>query len=183
MIDSAPTLQTDRLVLRAHRIDDFAACAKMWADPEVVRFISGSPSTHEQSWSRLLRYTGHWSLLGYGYWVVEAKSDGRFVGEIGFADYRRNITPSLCGRPEAGWVLRSEESGQGYATEAVARAHQWADDTLRCDETVCIVAPEHPVSIRVAQKIGYVEESMGNYLGNPTKIMVRPIARTVGSGK
>lgn len=178
MKGSAPILQSERLILRAHRIDDFADCAEMWADPEVVRFISGVPSTHEQSWSRLLRYSGHWSLLGYGYWVVEAKSDGRFVGEIGFADYHRDITPSLLGRPEAGWVLRSEESGRGFASEAVDCAHRWADENLRSDQTVCIVAPDHDASIRVAQKMGYVDEAMATYFDKPTRIMVRQRPRS-----
>jgi RimJ/RimL family protein N-acetyltransferase len=54
---------------------------------------------------RLLRYVGHWAVLGFGYWVVEEKASGEFVGETGFADYRREMKPSLDGAPEIGWVL------------------------------------------------------------------------------
>ena len=61
---AAPTLETPRLALRAHRRDDFAACAAMWADPEVVRHIGGRTFSAEESWSRLLRYGGLWTLLG-----------------------------------------------------------------------------------------------------------------------
>ncbi len=66
----------------------------MWADPEVTRYIGGKPLTEEESWARLLRYVGHWSLLGFGYWVVEEKTTGNFIGEVGFADYKRDL-PSL----------------------------------------------------------------------------------------
>ena len=61
----------------------------MWADPEVTRYIGGRPFGVEEVWTRLLRYAGHWALLGYGYWAVIEKSSGRFVGEAGLADFHR----------------------------------------------------------------------------------------------
>src|ERR1700729_2426842 len=85
-----PILETERLILRAHGIDDFVHSAAMWADPEVTRYIGGKPLSEEETWARLLRYVGHWSLLGFGYWVVEEKATGNFAGEIGFADYKRD---------------------------------------------------------------------------------------------
>lgn len=145
----------------------------MWADRSVVLHISGTPLTREQSWSRLLRSAGHWKLLGFGYWVVEAKDDGRFLGEVGFADYRREITPSLDGAPEAGWVLKRAEHGKGFASEAVARIHQWADITLADVLTVCILDPQHEASRRVACKVGYRDEAMTTYQGLPTLVMAR----------
>ncbi len=181
MITKAPDLETDRLILRAHTREDFEDCAAMWADPAVVRHISNSPSTLEQCWSRLLRYAGHWALLGFGYWVVQSKDDGRYIGEVGFADYKRDISPSLAGRPEAGWVLKADEHGHGFASEAVARIHQWADINLRVPETVCIVNPEHAASINVAFKAGYAKDTIGRYQNNPTLIMVRP-GSTVSAG-
>lgn len=155
----------------------------MWADPTVVRHISNTPSTPEQSWSRLLRYAGHWALLGFGYWVVQSKDDGRYIGEVGFADYRRDMSPSLAGRPEAGWVLKTDEHGRGFASEAVARMHQWADANIEVPETVCILDPEHTASFNVAQKAGYARDAVGMYQDRPTLIMVRPKNRlTSASG-
>jgi RimJ/RimL family protein N-acetyltransferase len=62
-----PVIETQRLILRGHRLEDFDALAAMWADPHVARFIGGKPATQEESWARLLRYAGHWRLLGFGY--------------------------------------------------------------------------------------------------------------------
>lgn len=171
-LSAAPRLEADRLILRAHEAADFEACAAMWADPDVVRYISGKPSTREASWSRVLRYRGHWAMLGFGYWVVEAKEDGRFVGEVGFADYQREIVPSLAGRPEAGWVLNTAEHGKGFATEAMRAALHWVDATLR-SETVCILDPAHLASRHVAEKLGYAEDARGTYNDQPTLIMAR----------
>jgi RimJ/RimL family protein N-acetyltransferase len=170
---SAPTLETERLVLRGHRSDDFQDSADMWADPQVTAHIYGVPSTREQSWSRFLRYAGHWSHLGFGYWVVETRADAKFVGEVGFADYRRNTTPSIEGFPEAGWVFKTHVHGKGYATEAVSRMLRWADLELNGAKTVCIFDPTHTASINVAKKNGYGDELIGNYEGNETLFMER----------
>jgi RimJ/RimL family protein N-acetyltransferase len=91
-----PVIETSRLMLRAHRVEDFAASAALWGDRDVTRYITGKPLTNEEVWSRLLRYAGHWQWLGFGYWVVEEKASGRFIGEMGFADYRREIEPSIA---------------------------------------------------------------------------------------
>jgi RimJ/RimL family protein N-acetyltransferase len=61
-----PVLETERLRLRGHRLDDFAACAAMWANPIVTRHF-GQTLSGEESWNRVLRYVGHWALLGFGY--------------------------------------------------------------------------------------------------------------------
>ncbi len=171
---SAPQLETARLILRAHRAEDFADCAAMWADPAVVRYISGTPSTPEESWARLLRYGGHWALMGFGYWVVQSKADGHYLGEVGLVDYKRDLDPPLGPAPEAGWVLTSAAHGQGYATEAVRRILDWADETLPAETTVCIFDPDHHASVNVARKLGYAETGTATYHGNPALVMSRP---------
>ena len=71
---SHPTvIETERLILRPHRLEDEENVARLWADPQVVRFIC-QPSTRQESWSRLLRYAGHWGFFGYGYFAVEERA-------------------------------------------------------------------------------------------------------------
>jgi RimJ/RimL family protein N-acetyltransferase len=168
-----PILTTERLVLRPHRLDDFAHSAAMWADPNVTRHILEAPLSEEESWSRFLRYAGHWALLGFGYWVVEEKLSGNFVGEIGFADYKREIQPSLKGVPEIGWVLASHAHGKGYATEAVRAVSAWGDTHFGSTRTSCIIAPENAASVRVAEKCGYRELQTATYHGQPALMFVR----------
>ncbi|MGR3760604.1 GNAT family N-acetyltransferase [Roseobacteraceae bacterium NS-SX3] len=172
-----PVLETDRLILRPHRAEDHAAVAALWADPEVVRFIGGTPSSAEASWSRLLRYIGHWQALGFGYWAVTARDGGRFLGEAGFADFRRDMEPALNGTPEAGWVLAAEAHGRGIATEAVRCIHAWAEAEKDWRETVCIFDPAHAASQNVARKLGYEVRGEASYSGNPTLVMSRPMSR------
>jgi RimJ/RimL family protein N-acetyltransferase len=163
-----PILETPRLILRGHRREDFEASVAMWGDLEVARHISGKPSTSEESWARLLRYGGLWSLLGLGYWAAEEKASGRFVGDVGFGIFQRDIEPNYGEAPEAGWVLAPWCHGQGYATEAMQAALAWSDRHLPGRATVCITAPENAASIRVAEKCGYVKYAEGTYRTWPT---------------
>jgi RimJ/RimL family protein N-acetyltransferase len=174
MNPSVPELETDRLILRPHVREDFDESYALWSDETVTRFIGGKPFSREEVWSRLLRYAGHWALLGYGYWVIREKNSGRFVGEIGFADYQRDIEPPL-GAPEIGWALMPSMHGIGYATEAVRGALTWADAKWPERETVCIIAPDNVASRRVAAKCGYVEARQATYKGHPTGVFCRAV--------
>jgi len=171
--DLVPTVETDRLILRGHRLEDFADSLALWTDPESVRFISGKPSTREEAWARMLRYAGHWSLLGFGYWVVTDRMTGRFVGEVGFGNFKRDIEPSLEAMPEIGWVLAGDQHGRGYATEAAQAAVAWGEAHFGPIRTACIIAPENGPSIRVAEKCGYREFQRTTYKDQPTILFVR----------
>ena len=100
-----PILETERMRLRPHRLQDLDACVAMWADPIVTRHIGGKPFTREETWSKIMRYAGHWALMGFGYWAAEDKATGAYLGEGGFAEFRRDVRPSIEGMPEVGWAL------------------------------------------------------------------------------
>jgi RimJ/RimL family protein N-acetyltransferase len=168
-----PSIDTDRLALRGHRLDDFADCAAMWADPEVVRHIGGRPFTAEEVWSRLLRYAGHWALLGFGYWTIRERESGRYLGEAGFADFRRDIDPPFGDAPEIGWALAPQVHGRGYATEAVRAITAWGDLHLGGQRTVCMIDPDNHGSIKVADKCGYRRFARTSYKGSPSLLFER----------
>jgi RimJ/RimL family protein N-acetyltransferase len=168
-----PTIETPRLKLRAHKLEDFVDCAAMWADPVVTRHIGGKPSSEQQTWARMSSYLGHWSLMNFGYWAIEEKETSRFIGELGFADFKRDIEPSIKGVPELGWALASPKHGKGYATEALRAVVDWGDARFGSARTVCLIDPENLASIRVAQKCGYQRLRTAIYKGAPTIMFTR----------
>lgn len=174
MARTAPALATERLALRPHKQADFDDCAALWADAEVTRFIGGRPSTREESWARVLRYAGLWALLGFGYWVVRERQTGRFVGEVGLADFRRQTTPPLDGVPEVGWALAPWAQGRGFATEAVRAALAWGDANLAAPRTVCMIDPGNEASVRVAEKCGFRLLGNATYKGQDELLFERP---------
>jgi RimJ/RimL family protein N-acetyltransferase len=176
-MQTAPTLETPRLRMRAHTLADYEASCSLWSDPDVVRHIGGKPNTPEEVWSRLLRYIGHWSALGFGYWVVEELSTGRVIGEVGLSDYHRDIDPAFAALPEIGWVLTPSAHGHGYATEAGTAAIAWATAHLATPELTCLIAPDNAASLRVAAKVGFTERTTTLYRDHPTIILTKPLSR------
>ena len=158
---AAPIIETERFRLRGHRYNDFSDCVAMWSDPIVTKYIGGKPSTPTQTWARLSSYVGHWALLGFGYWVIEAKDTQQFVGEIGLADFKRDIIAEMKTDPEIGFALVPAFHGKGVATECAHAVIAWADTNLPSGRTVCLINPENVGSRNVVDKIGYREFARG----------------------
>ena len=172
-LTAAPTIETERLVLRAHRPDDFDPYHELWTDLDIVRHISGRPSSREETWSRLLRAIGHWQVMGFGFWAAVEKASGRLIGELGVADFRRELTPSMDDAGEAGWLIAPSAQGQGLATEGIRAALAWSDQRLGFPRLFCMIAPENAPSVRVAVKSGFRELAVTPYRDAPTLIMER----------
>jgi len=170
---SAPVLETERTLLRPHRLEDFDAYCAMGTDPAVFRFIGGRARTREESWQRLLRHPGMWSMIGLGFWAIEDRASGRFIGEAGFHELKRDIEPSIEGVPEAGWSLVGGMQGKGLGSEIVRRIVEWADDELKAPRTVCIIDPENTPSLGAARRCGYREYARTRYHDHATILLER----------
>jgi RimJ/RimL family protein N-acetyltransferase len=172
MFPTAPTLITSRLTLRAHTRADFEALWTMWSAPEVVAHTTRKPASEQDAWFRLMRYLGHWPMLGYGYWAMCETETGLYLGDVGFADFKRNIAPHFDGSPEAGWVLAPAAFGKGYATEAMTAVLGWHEAHWGPGRTVCMIDPDNAASINVARKLGYLPYDRANY-GTPVVLFER----------
>jgi RimJ/RimL family protein N-acetyltransferase len=168
-----PTLETARLTLRGHLLSDFEDVVALWADPTVVRYISGRAFPRDETWPRMLRNVGHWALLGFGFWIVHEKETGRFVGEMGFGVHKRDIEPPLGDAPESGWVVMPWAHGRGFATEGMRAVVAWGDERFGGGRTVCMIDPSNAPSLRVAEKLGYKEYARTTFKGAPTILFER----------
>lgn len=175
----APVLMTPRLRLRPHRISDFAALHAMWTSPEVYRHITGRPPTQEKSWARLLRYHGHWSMLGFGFWAVEDMTGGHFIGEMGFADFHREIDPPFGDTPEMGWALAPAFHRRGYGFEALSAVLAWGRNNLSAPRYACMISPANTASLALAARLGFEATTQTNYHGEPALILHRTVPSQV----
>jgi RimJ/RimL family protein N-acetyltransferase len=169
----APTLETERLILRAFRPGDLGPLAAMWADREVVRYIGGHALGREDTWRRSLAACGQWPYTGFGYWIAEMKEGGEIAGQLGFADFKRDMEPSLEGEPELGYVFSPKVHGQGIAYEACEAALQWADANLNAASYPAIISPENEAPVRLAERLGFDRVPDGVYRGEPIALFRR----------
>lgn len=168
-----PVMETERLILRGHRIEDFEAFHAMWSHPTTFAMISGKAATPAESQGKILGNIGHWAAFGWGYWAVEDKATGAFVGDVGLGRFRRDITPSINEMPEIGWVLAPAFHGKGYATEAARAALGWMDAAMPGTPTCCIFHPDNTGSMRVAEKLGYSFWQTAQFKGEDTQVYRR----------
>jgi len=168
-----PVIETERLRLRGHTLGDFGASAAMWGDERVTRFIGGKASTREESWRRFMSFPGHWALMGFGYWLIEERANGAYVGDGGFGNFKRDLGAYVFDAPEQGWALMPTMHGRGYATEAAEAMLRWAEQHFRRRDFVCMIAPENAPSLRVAEKLGYREFARTDYKGAASVLLRR----------
>jgi RimJ/RimL family protein N-acetyltransferase len=169
------TLETQRLTLRPHALSDFDAYCALWADTDVVRFIGGKPFSREASWMRFLRHAGLWKHLGFGFLVIQEGRTGRFLGEAGFHDLKRDISPSIEGTLEAGWALAPAAHGQGYGYEAMQALIAWAEASFAGRRMTAIIDAGNAPSIRLAGKLGFRDHGPARYNGQPITLYERHV--------
>lgn len=168
--DRAPTVETERLRLRAHTAADFEASVPLWNDPIVTRYIGGRAYTPEEVWQRIQRYAGSWALLGHGFWAIEDKGTGKLVGEIGIMDAKRDIDPPFGDSLEMGWALHPDAHGKGYAGEALQAALDWEAKHLKGKCLVAMIDPDNAPSIKLARRMGFTERGRATYRGLPSLV-------------
>ncbi|MCI2400689.1 GNAT family N-acetyltransferase [Aliiroseovarius subalbicans] len=147
-----PTLETERLILRAPREADFDAEVAFFAS-EASRFVGGPQPAH-RTWRTMATVIGHWALRGFGFWALEDKATRTYQGRVGL------WFPHGWYEREIGWSLMDHATGRGFATEAALAARAHAYETLGWDTAISQIDPENTASKAVAQRLGAHFECM-----------------------
>jgi RimJ/RimL family protein N-acetyltransferase len=144
-----PVLTTERLTLRAPRVEDFEAVAAFLASDR-ARYIGG-PRSRIEAWRALAGTLGHWELRGYGMWGVEVTATGSYVGQVGLDDPEGWIAREI-----AWWIAPPELEGHGYAFEAAMAARRYAFGIAGWREAYSVIHPDNRRSIRLAERLGAI---------------------------
>ncbi|MBW4708526.1 GNAT family N-acetyltransferase [Roseobacter sp. YSTF-M11] len=172
MSRTIPTINTSRLTLRGMRPEDFGRYAAIWSMPEVVEHINGAPWSRSKAWDAFLRNAGHWQITGFGQWAIHRHRAPDMCGQVGFFYAKRDLGEDFDDFPEAGWVLAPEAHGQGLGIEAARAAHDWFDRVVT-GRLVCMIAPEHGGSLRIADALGYELMRDAEFDGSAVRLMAR----------
>lgn len=162
-----PVIETDRLRLRALRLDDFDAWAEILCGPAGPHL--GGPFTRDAAFVEFAASCGMWILRGFGPWAAEMKAGGDVLGFVLLGFEPGDLEPEL------GYLFRPMAEGQGIATEAAAAARDHAFHDLGMDRLVSYVAPENAASARVAERLSARHE--GDLDGSQVWVH-RPVAQT-----
>ncbi len=147
-------IETDRLVLRPPRAEDFDAWAANMADTESARFIGG-PLPRAAAWRGFLTMVGAWEIQGFGMFSVIEKSTGLWIGRMG------PWQPDGWPGPEVGWGLARAAWGKGYAYEGAVACIDWAFDHLGWTDVIHSIDLDNRPSQALAMRLGSVNRGRG----------------------
>jgi len=140
-------IETERLVLRIQRVEDFDGFAELLSDEEACRYIGGH-MPRAAAWRKFLQMPGAWLIQGFGMFAVIEKASGEYLGNIG------PWQPEGWPGTEVGWALRRMAWGKGYAEEAAAASIDWAFDNLGWTDVIHSIDPGNDASQKLAQRLG-----------------------------
>ncbi|WP_435419217.1 GNAT family N-acetyltransferase [Parerythrobacter aurantius] len=171
---SGPFLLTERLELWLPVRDDLYPLFEIISQPDTQRYLGGAPTLHDH-FMRFARNAGSWTLYGYGIFVVrERGGDGTPLGNCGIFHSIRGLGEDFDDRPEAGWILREEAVGKGYAGEVMRAVLEWFDARIG-GEVVCMIDPDNAPSLKLAGKLGFAPLRDGVMPdGSVAKLLRRP---------
>lgn len=144
---------TERLAIRAWKVDDFDDEYAIYSDPEVCKGLSMQPcASREEAKEKLAslmeRHEGYGPIMGV--WAIELKETSRVVGTL--------LLKPLPGtdKVEIGWHLAQAHWGKGYATEAALWAQARAFNDLKLDTLYSVAFPWNTKSTNVMERLGMV---------------------------
>ncbi len=144
-------IETKRLTLRPWRDSDRAPFAAMGRDAEVMANL-GALLSREESDAAVDRQIALQAERGHCFWAIEERASGEFLGFCG-------LKPGPEGTPiardiEAGWRLKRDAWGKGFAREAAAAALAWGFASLDVTRIAAITVQANTRSWGLMERLG-----------------------------
>lgn len=171
--------ETQRLILRDWRDADWAPFWEGTNTAAVMQYLGGiaDAPTRIAVRDRLERYARD---FGHTFWPVERKADGAILGFCGLKRCTDKNGP--FGMMEAGWRLREDAWGHGYAREAATATLDLAFERFRASEAIAITVMANTGSRTLMQRLGMTRRPQLDFDGaawakDHGKVIVHAITR------
>ncbi|MVO17734.1 GNAT family N-acetyltransferase [Parasedimentitalea huanghaiensis] len=161
-----PVVETERLILRGHRMEDLDAMVEFFAGDRNT--YVGGKMDRSDCWRAMLRGMGHWAMRGYGLWHIEEKATGKAAGWAGILHH--------IDWPEAelAYALFEGFEGKGFAIEAATAARDYAAHNFDIDAPASLIAPANNRSLALAKRMGATYEKDAVVLGTACQVWRHP---------
>jgi len=159
-----PVLATERLILRAPRVEDAALYVAIASGPRGVGL--GGPMIIDEAWYDFAALAAGWMLHGHGGWSVERRDTGTLIGFVILG-----LEPGDQ-EPELGYLVAEDYEGHGYATEAAIAARDYAFGTLGMPTLVSYILKGNSRSVALAERLGATLDGEIRYDGDDVASLV-----------
>ncbi|NIZ13247.1 GNAT family N-acetyltransferase [Phaeobacter sp. HF9A] len=144
-MSSAPTIETDRLILRPHEASDLDPFWNFFQSDR-SRYVA-KPDSFSQMWTGLMAEIGSWEVFGWGGLAIETK-DGEFAGQVCISQ------PPHFPELELGWIVFDGFESLGFAFEAASAMRDYAFEILEVPTLVSYIDQKNRRSIALAKRMG-----------------------------
>lgn len=141
-------LNTDRFHLKKPTSDDLNFLCTLYADEDVMRYISTGVRDKQKSIESLEKFIHHWNKHAFGMWIVHDKQLNEKIGYMGF-----RILKDKEG-VEFGGLLLKKAWGKGAATEIGKACLAHGLEDLGFTYIYSVVDPNNEASLRWIPKLG-----------------------------
>lgn len=152
-----PEIETPRLLLRMFNQDDLEDLSRIYADADVMRYLSGHPLTRDETAGWLKYFIAGWEQYGFGWWGVVLKESGELIGHCGLQFI--HVTPEI----EVTYGLAKAYWSKGLASEAARACLRYGFEQLKLDRIYALADPGNIGSHRVMERIGMTYEKTEYY--------------------
>jgi len=155
-----PEIETARLHLRMFKPDDLDELSRIYADADVMKYLSGHPLTREETASWLNYFLAGWEQYGFGWWAVTLKERGELIGHCGLQFI--HVTPDV----EVTYGLEKGYWRMGLASEAGRACLRYGFEILKLDRIYALADPGNIGSHRVMERVGMSYDKAEYYKDN-----------------
>jgi len=152
-----PEIETDRLLLRRFKPDDLDDLSRIYADADVMRYLSGHSLTREQTAGWLNYFLAGWENYGFGWWALVLKKSDELIGHCGLQFI--HVTPEV----EVTYGLDKAYWRRGLASEAARACLRYGFAELKLDRIYGLADPGNIQSHRVMERVGMRYEKTEYY--------------------
>jgi RimJ/RimL family protein N-acetyltransferase len=159
-----PEIETERLILRPPRVEDWPAYAA-FMETDAARFFAGYKN-RTAAWRSYGTVIWHWLHKGFGPWTVAQGEEP--VGLVGPKQ------PDGWPEGELTWIAYGTAEGKGIAHEAALAARDDAYDRLGWTTAVSYIEDDNTRSTALAKRLGCTIDPDAESPGGPVRVWRHP---------
>lgn len=153
---SFPTLQTERLLLRAHLTTDAKLLFALRSNEEVMRYIDKeNPKNFKETEAKIkLMQDGFDNKTSIAWLIALKEKPNEMIGEIGY--YRTDLANY---RAEIGYMLHQDFWRKGLISESLKKVISFGFQEMKLHSISANINPSNDASRQILLKHGFEKEA------------------------
>ncbi len=147
-------IQTERLTLRKHKLEDLYQIRELLGDPEVMKYSGLDTSKNMKNADEELQWFKDLDEGKTGIrWIITLKDEDQYIGDLGFLEIDHDNR-----RAEISYKLSRNHWNKGLTTEALKAVLSYGFTELALNRVTALVHTENKASRHVLKKLGFTVE-------------------------